>query len=462
MLIDMKPNEIEKNLSEGKISIVVVGAGRIGLPTAVLFAKAGAQVTACDINEEIIKSINNCQSYIDEPGLEQLLEQVVKTGHLQASQDITGSTRTSDAVILCVPTPVSEAKVPIYDSILSASKAVGEGLRRGMIVIVESTIAPGTLEHQIIPILEQSSGLEVGKDILVASCPERANPGSIISKFQTIPRVVGGINKNSEDVARALYATIADEIIVVSDPKTANAVKLTENIFRDVNIALVNELAILFERLGIDMLEVVETAASKWNFIPHYPGAGVGGPCLPANAYYLIEEGHKVDYVPYLVRMAREINDRMPLEMVRLTMEALNIAGKSLKGSRVTILGITYKPGLRDVQTTPATPLISELEERGAILTLCDPLIKGRDFQGYIVSGNIEDSVSSADCIIVVTAQEEFKQLDLTQVAKLASKPLVMVDGRGMFKDSEKPRGTIYTGIGLPLRQNLSTNPTST
>ncbi len=453
MLIDMKPKDVKRNLGEGKISIVVVGAGRIGLPTAALFAEAGAKVTACDTNEEIVKCINSCQSYIDEPGLDQLLEKVVRAGRLKASRDITGSIGTADVIILCVPTPVSKDKVPIYDFILSASKAVGEGLRRGMIVIVESTIAPGTLENQIIPILEQSSGLEAGKDFAIASCPERANPGSIINKFRTIPRVIGGVDKNSGEIAKALYATIADQIIVVSDPKTANAVKLTENIFRDVNIALMNELAILFERLGIDVLEVIETAASKWNFIPHYPGAGVGGPCLPANAYYLIGEGTKVGYVPYLVRMAREINDRMPLEMVRLTMEALNIAGKSLKGSRVTILGITYKPGVRDVQTTPALPLLSELEERGALVTLCDPLVAGNNFQGQKVLESVEEAVTSADCIIVVTAQEEFKRLDLRQVAQLTSNPLVIVDGRGMFRFSEKPSGAIYTGIGLPLER---------
>ncbi len=303
-LIDINPDDIAEKLREGKITIAVVGAGRIGLPTAVLFADAGAKVIACDIDEGVVTCINNGQNYIDEPGLNELFGKVVKSGQLKASTDTTLTMETADVAILSVPTPVSEEKVPVYDFILSAAKAVGDGFRKGAMVIVESTIAPGTLESQIIPVLEKASGLKAGKDFLAASCPERADPGSIITRFRAIPRVIGGIDRRSVEAARALYSTIADQILVVSDPKTANAVKLTENVFRDVNIALMNELAILFERLGIDVLEVIETAASKWNFVPHYPGAGVGGPCLPANAYYLIGEGKKIGYVPYILLLS--------------------------------------------------------------------------------------------------------------------------------------------------------------
>ncbi len=448
MLIDMKPADVEKNLRTGKISIAVVGAGRIGLPTAVLFASAGAKVTACDINEEVVSCINQCQNYVDEPGLEEIFEKVVRSGHLKATTDTTETLQTSDVAILSVPTPVSSEKVPVYDFIFSAAEAVGKGLRKGSMVIVESTIAPGTLENEILPILERASGLKAGRDFLAASCPERADPGSIIKKFRDIPRIIGGVNKQSAEIAKALYSTIADKILVVSSPKTANAVKLTENIFRDVNIALMNELAILFERLGIDAIEVIETAASKWNFVPHYPGAGVGGPCLPANAYYIIGEGTKVGYVPYLVRMSREINDRMPIEMIRLTTEALNEAGKCLKGSHVVILGITYKPGVRDIQTTPALPIVTELRGRGAKITICDPVMAGTTFSGHLVKERVEDSVEGADCIVVVTAQNEFKRLDLKQVAKLTANPLIIVDGRGLFRTVEKPDNTIYLGIG--------------
>jgi nucleotide sugar dehydrogenase len=236
----------------------------------------------------------------------------------------------------------------------------------------------------------------------------------------------------------------------VPDPKTANAVKLTENIFRDVNIALMSELAILYEKLGISIFDVIEGAATKWNFIPHYPGAGVGGPCLPANAYFIIGEGNKVGYVPYLVRMSREINDRMPHEMVRHTMEALNRAGKSLKGAHVAILGLTYKPGIADVQNAPALLIIAELKDRGAHLRLCDPMLGGTMFHDCKVTPDPLHAVQDADCILLVTPHDEFHQLDLTQLAAKANKPLILVDGRALYRQCKKPKHTIYQGIGLP------------
>jgi nucleotide sugar dehydrogenase len=229
-------------------------------------------------------------------------------------------------------------------------------------------------------------------------------------------------------------------------------VKLTENVFRDVNIALMSELAVLYERLGIDIYEVIEAASSKSTFLPHYPGAGVGGPCLPANAYYLIVEGNDVGYVPYLVRMAREINDRMPLEVVRHTMDALNKAKKSVKTARIAILGITYKPGVKDTRNSPARIIVRALRERGARLAICDPLVADTEFEGQRVTAVVEEAVREADCVVLVTAHDSFKRLDLTRIAKLAAKPFVLVDGRGAFRLARKPNGTLYAGIGIPFR----------
>ena len=449
-LMDMTPEEVTKALHAGKIHIAVVGAGRIGLPTAVLFAKAGAQVTACDINPKVVTCITNCQNYIDEPGLDELFEDAVKNGLLKASLDTAKTTREADVIILSVPTPVTAEKVPVYDYILSAAEDTGKGLQRGSLVVVESTIGPGTLEDRIIPVLEKASGLTVGTDFLVASCPERADPGSIITRFRSIPRIVGGYTPKATEIAAAIYQPLADEIFVVPNPKTANAVKLTENIFRDVNIALMSELAILYEHLGISIFDVIEGASTKWNFIPHYPGAGVGGPCLPANAYYVIVEGNKVGFVPYLMRLSREVNDRMPYEMIRHTMEALNRAGKALHGAKVTILGLTYKPGVADYQMSPALLIISELQDRGAELTLCDPKLEGTTFCELPVLGDPLKAVKGADCVLMVTTHQEFTDLTLDQIASKAKSPLVVVDGRAFYRKSEKPKDTIYQGIGLP------------
>jgi nucleotide sugar dehydrogenase len=449
-LMDMSPQAVEQALKHGKINISVVGAGRIGLPTAVLFANAGAKVTACDINPKVVTAITNGQNYIDEPGLDELFDQAIKSGQLTASLDTAQSTSNSDVIILSVPTPVTEEKVPEYEYILNAAKDTGKGLQRGSLIVVESTIGPGTLENQIIPVIEEASGLKAGTDFLAASCPERADPGSIITRFRSIARIIGGYTKQSADIAAAIYRTLADEILIVPDPKTANAVKLTENIFRDVNIALMSELAILYEHLGISIFDVIDGASTKWNFIPHYPGAGVGGPCLPANAYYIIGKGNTVGYVPYLVRMSREINDRMPHEMVRHTMEALNRAGKSLKGAKVTILGLTYKPVIADTQMSPAILIATELEELGANLAFCDPLLAGTTFHGHPVIGDPLKAVKGADCVLLVTAHKEFSDLDLDTVASKTKSPLVLVDGRALYRKHALPKDSIYQGIGLP------------
>ncbi|MFX1566578.1 MAG: nucleotide sugar dehydrogenase [Promethearchaeota archaeon] len=448
--MDMKPADIEKALKTGKLNIAVVGAGRIGLPTAVLFAKAGAKVTACDIDPKVVTCITNGENYIDEPGLDELFEAVIKSGNLTSSLDTAKTTSSSDAIIISVPTPVTKDKVPDYEHILAAVQDIGKGLQSGSIVVVESTIGPGTLETLIIPVIEKASGLIAGKDFLAASCPERADPGSIITRFRSIPRIIGGYTEQASEVAAAIYRPLAEEILIVPNPKTANAVKLTENIFRDVNIALMSELAILYERLGISIFDVIQGAATKWNFIAHYPGAGVGGPCLPANAYYIIAEGHKVGYVPYLVRMSREINDRMPHELVRHTMEALNRAGKSLKGAKVAILGLTYKPGVADVQMSPALTVIAELVDREAELRLSDPILGGTVFCDCEVTSDPLKAVKGADCVLLITAHEEYKQLKLENIASKAKAPLVLVDGRAVYHQHVKPKDTIYQGIGLP------------
>jgi len=449
-LMDMTPKEIETALTSGTLHIAVVGTGRIGLPTAVLFANAGAKVTACDIDPKVVTCITNDENYIDEPGLEPLFHQAIQSGHLTASLDTAKTTSASDVIILSVPTPVTDEKVPMYDYILSAAEDTGKGLQRGALVVVESTIGPGTLETQIIPVIEKASGLTAGKEFLAASCPERADPGSIITRFRSIPRIIGGNTQQAAEVAAAIYRPLAEQIMIVPDPKTANAVKLTENIFRDVNIALMSELAILYERLGISIFDVIEGAATKWNFIPHYPGAGVGGPCLPANAYYIIGEGNRVGYVPYLVRMSREINDRMPHELVRHTMEALNRAGKSLNGAKVALLGLTYKPAVADVQKSPALLIIRELVDRGAHLRLCDPVLGGTVFCDCEVTPNPLKAVKGADCVLLVTAHEEFKHLTLADIAAKAKSPLVLVDGRAVYHKHPKPKDIIYQGIGLP------------
>lgn len=450
-LFSLSEEEITDAFKKGKIRICVVGLGRIGLPTACMFAAAGAKVVGVDIDQKVVTEVNSgrCR-FQDEPGLKQLMQTVVRESKLKATCDVSSSVAKSDCVVVCVPTPINECKTPNFQAVLESCRRIGESLRKGTVVVIESTVSPGTVEDKIIPLLEGNSGMEAGKDFGIASCPERASPGETLNHLKTLPRVVGGINSRSFEVAAAMYRTaLGVRIIQVRDPKTANAVKLTENIFRDVNIALMNEFAVLYEKLGIDIIEVIDACATKWNFVPHYPGAGVGGPCLPANAYYIINEGLKVGYIPHLIRMAREINDRMPEHVVTLVTEALNNVGKVVSKSKIALLGVAYKAEVHDLQMTPLERVYYKLKIMGASMSIYDPLFKGEDVFGAVVARNLIDAISNADCIIIGTAHTEFRDLDLDRVAEVGRMPVALVDTQNLISpEVATKKGLSFLGVG--------------
>ncbi|MEM3641440.1 MAG: nucleotide sugar dehydrogenase, partial [Candidatus Bathyarchaeia archaeon] len=325
-----------------------------------------------------------------------------------------------------------------------------KNLKRESLVIVESTVSPGTVENMVVPILEDGSGLKVCRDFGVASCPERGDPGRMLENLSSVPRIVGGIDTRSTEVASWLYeAAFKVKVVRVRNPKTANAVKLTENLFRDVNIALANEFALLYEKLGIDAIEVINACATKYNFMPHYPGAGVGGPCLPQNSYYLIVEGVKVGNIPYLIRMAREINDRMPEHVVSLVAEALNDVGKTVKRSRIGVLGVAYKPNVRDLQLTPMEKVVSKLMDMGGTVSIYDPMFRGEKVFGVKVTNALEDAVKDADCIVIGIAHKEFHSLDLKALCQICRKPAALVDAQHIIEpEIAKKYGFAYRGVG--------------
>jgi nucleotide sugar dehydrogenase len=448
--------EVVDALKRGRICVGVVGLGRVGLPTAAIFAEVGAKVIGADINRQIVKLVNSgrCQFH-DEPGLETLVEKVVKDGKFRATDDVSSAGEKSDVLIICVPTPVDEQKIPDYSAIEKACNDVAKTLKRESLVIIESTVGPGTVENMVVPLLEKHSGMKVCKDFGVASCPERGDPGRMLENLRSVPRIVGGIDSKSADVAAWLYeAAFGVKVVKVSNPKTANAVKLTENLFRDVNIALSNEFAILYEKLGIDTKEVIEACATKYNFMPHYPGPGVGGPCLPQNPYYLIVEGMKVGNIPYLVRMAREINDRMPEHTVMLVTEALNDVGKTVKGAKIAILGVAYKPNVHDIQLTPVNKIFNQLKQMGALITIYDPMFVGEEVFSVKCSESLAKAVKNADCIVIGTAHREFKKLDLADLAQLSRMPAAFVDARHVVDPLEvTKRGFAYRGVGRALQR---------
>ena len=439
--------------AQRKVTICTVGLGRIGLPTAAMFAASGATVIGVDINPEIVVSVNEGKcKFVDEPDLDKIIAEPVKNGKLRATTDFDSAISQSDFIIICVPTPVDHVKTPDYTAVSLACRTIGKLLKPGSTVIIESTVGPGTVENLILPILESESGMSAGSDFGLASCPERSDPGNIIGNMKTVPRIVGAINQHCTDIVAELYETLLNvKVYKVSDPKTANAVKLTENLFRDVNIALANEFALVFEKLGIDAFEVIRACGTKYNFMPHYPGAGVGGPCLPSNSYYLISEGVKAGHIPSLVRMAREINDRMPDHLTQLVSEALNEVGKTIRGSKIAILGVAYKPEIKDVQLAPMEHVCNNLSRLGAMLDIYDPMFAGDRVFSFPVRRSISQAVNGADCLLIGTAHKEFQKLDLKLLAQLAEGPAAFVDSRNVVNPKDVlAAGFSFRGVGRP------------
>lgn len=450
-LLHSSPEEVEGLLVEGGITICVVGLGRIGLPTAAVLAHSGAKVLGADISQAVVDTVNSGSSkFCDEPGLNELLAEVVASGSLSATTDTATAVARSDLILVCVPTPIDQTKSPDYSYIITAARTIGKSIRRGSVVVVESTVGPGTVENLVKTALESESGMTGGVDFGLAACPERSDPGTILKNMGNVTRVVGGDSERCTEIVASVYeAAFGVKVIRMSDAKTANAVKLTENLFRDVNIALANEFALLFERLGLDSLEVINACASKWNFMPHYPGGGVGGPCLPSNSYYLIAEGLKSGNIPYLIRMAREINDRMPEHVVELVSEALNEVGKTVRNSKIAVLGISYKPNVKDVQQTPVERVCHKLVEMGATVEVYDPMFAGEEAMGFEVKRTSREAVAGSDCVVIGTAHKEFKELDVVALSRLMNGPGALVDSRNVVDPlTVGEAGLAYRGVG--------------
>jgi len=444
-------DDLKRRLKSGNVNVVVVGLGRIGLPTAAVFAEGGASVVGVDIRRSVVEETNagRC-AFVDEPGLARLVRRNVARGRFSATVNAADAIASSDFVIICVPTPVDQTKSPDYTAVTAASQTTGMSLQRGSVVIVESTIGPGIAEDVLLPILEEKSGMKGGVDFGLASCPERSDPGNIVANMGSVPRIVGSLDPKCTELVAALYeSALGVKVIKASNPKTANAIKLTENLYRDVNIALANEFALLFEEFGIDAVEVIKACATKYNFMPHYPGIGVGGPCLPSNSYYLIVEGVKAGNIPYLIRLAREINDRMPDHAVELVSEALNDVGKTVRGSKIAVLGVSYKPGVKDIQLSPVERVVSRLAEMGARVSIYDPMFKGERVFGITVSSSLDEASKGADCVVIGTAHKEFETLDLGRLAKRMSSKAAFVDARNIASPLEAQKlGFAYRGVG--------------
>ena len=400
--------------------IGIVGMGYVGLPLAVAFAEEGHDVIAVDVDASKVEALKAGRSYIEDISSERL---GAVGGRIQAS---TRASRlaTVDAIILCVPTPLTANREPDLGPLVAAGNAVCAVLQPGQLVVLESTTYPGTTRERLAPMLEES-GLAAGQDFHLAFSPERVDPGRTDYTLRTTPKVIGGLTDACLARAIELYSDVCDHLVPVSSPDVAELTKLLENIFRSVNIALVNELWILCDRMGIDIWEVVDAAATKpYGFMRFDPGPGMGGHCLPVDPFYLAWRAREFDMTTKFVELAGEINQNMPYHCVSKIERALNDAGKSVKGSKVALFGVSYKPNVGDIRESPALKMIGLLRGLGAHVVYHDPhvpVIPGHDIEG----SSFSDCLDETDCAVIVTAHAE---VDHDAVAQHAQ---VLVDLRG-------------------------------
>ncbi len=418
-----------RKLATRDARIAVVGLGYVGLPLAVEFAESGFCVIGMDVDAEKVRQINAGLSYIDDIANERVRD-LVNDGKFSATcayRDL----RQADAISICVPTPLRKTRDPDMSFIVQAAESIAEIRRPGMLIVLESTTYPGTTEEIILPTIVGEE-LAVGSDIFIAYSPERIDPGNANYSVRNTPKVVGGITTACSEVALALYQAAVDQVIIVSSPTAAEMVKLLENTFRAVNIALVNEMALMCDKLDIDVWEVIQAAASKpFGYMPFYPGPGLGGHCIPVDPHYLSWKLKTLNYNARFIELASEINTSMPYYVVDKITEALNNQERAVRGSRVLILGVAYKRNVDDVRESPALDIISLLRQRGAAVGYHDPHVPQIQLESDICmksKGYDLQLLQEADCVVIVTDHSAFDWDEISRNSR------VIVDTRHVYR----------------------------
>jgi UDP-N-acetyl-D-glucosamine dehydrogenase len=388
--------------------IVILGLGYVGLPTAIEFARAGFSVTGIDIDVERCAALKRGQSYILDTS-DSALQAVLQSGKFQPTTQA-ALLADADAILICVPTPLRKTKDPDLTAILAAGESVCKYLKRGQLVVLESTTYPGTTEEVLLPMLE-TGGLRVGEDFFLAFSPERVDPGNANFGVSNITKLVGGCSVAGTHVAAELYLQIVEKVVKVSGTRVAEAAKLLENTFRSVNIAMANEMAVICRHLGVDVWEVIDAAATKpFGFMPHYPGPGIGGHCIPLDPHYLSWKTRLSGYEPRFIGLASEINGGMPHHVVDLLTDALNDQNRCVRNSRILLLGVAYKPNVGDVRESPALEIIQLLQRRGARLNYCDPFVPTLAEGSLLLASQplTPETLRESDCVLVVTHHRDF------------------------------------------------------
>jgi len=449
--------------------IVVVGMGYVGIPVAALFADAPG-FTVIGVQRRSKRSgwkidwLNEGKNPIggDEPGLSELIARVVKKRTFRVVDDVS-TCKDAEAVLIDVQTPTNVDKKPNYDSLKEVSETVGKFMSLGTLVVVESTVAPGTTDNVVKPILEKSSGMKAGKGFYLAFCYERVMVGRLIKNMVGLPRIVGGVEEESTKRAIELYSHIVKAELIPTDALTAEVTKVVENTYRDVNIAFANEVALICESLGVDAFKVRELVntlpndptnpASNPVRIMHYPGAGVGGHCLPKDGWLLkygLDTFGKFRFFPKIIVNTREVNDFMPVHVADLVEDALAEHSKTLKGAKVAILGVAFLENCDDTRNTPSASIYSELKKRGAKPVLHDPIVRDFDLP---FTRDLNEALLNADAVVLSTKHKEYLRLNLNELKSRLATP-VLVDGRNAFNSSDATKaGLTYRGVGKGTRK---------
>jgi UDP-N-acetyl-D-glucosamine dehydrogenase len=407
------------------MSIGIVGLGYVGLPLAVAFAEEGEDVIAVDVDSRRVAAVNAGESFIED----------IPSARLRAVGDrVQATTRFAhlakvEAIIVCVPTPLTQNREPDLGPLIAATQGIADHLQQGQLVVLESTTYPGTTRERVVPILEES-GLAAGRDVHVAFSPERVDPGRTDYTLRTTPKVVGGLTEICLERAMALYERVCDHLVPVSSPEAAELTKLLENIFRSVNIALVNELAMLTNRMDIDIWEVVDAAATKpYGFMRFEPGPGMGGHCLPVDPFYLSWRAREFDFATEFIELAGKVNQNMPYFCVERIEQTLNDATKPVKGSRICLLGVSYKAGVGDIRESPALKIIELLSKRGADVVYHDPHVD--ELPGLGLAGSpLDEALAGSDLVVIVTAHPSIDHVAIAQDGPL------LLDLRGVTRNA--------------------------
>ena len=422
---------MSEKINDGSAVICVVGVGYVGFPLAEAFSKH-LRVIGYDTSEDKVRDLN----------------------HKNNNDNLTFTSNPSDIkkadfVLIAVPTPVTESKEPDLFCVKSAVETIGQNLKKRAVVVLESTVYPGVTEDIVLPVLEKSSGLKCGVGFKIGYSPERINPGDNEHTVNTITKIVSGIDEDTVDALSDLYNLIT-KTYKAKNIRTAEAAKVIENIQRDLNIALMNELALIFGRMNIDIMDVIEAASTKWNFNVFHPGAGVGGHCLPVDPYYLVKKAEELGYHSKVITAGRAINDYMPLHVFELLVDALNECERAVKNSKIVVLGFSYKENVGDPRESPVVTLLNELKTKGACIHIIDPHVEDAYLNKFgKAEKDIYGALEDADALVLMTAHDEFRELDLQRVKKYMRTP-IMIDGRRVFKrEAVKMIGFTYRGVGV-------------